>query len=248
MLLTDKTVLVTGGTRGIGRAVCESFVAHGAQVVFTGLSPDLPVGLPAARPDLEAGPGSTGVRCDVSVEEEVDALVAAIVVRHGRLDVVVNNAGIARDSMTHRMELADFRAVLEVNLTGTWLTTRAALRHMRVAGGGAIVNIASISGKVGNLGQGNYAASKAGVVALTKTVAREGASKGIRANVINPGFIETDMTDGLSDDARARLVQDIPLGRPGRPSEVAKAALFLASDLSSYMTGAVLDVSGGRHM
>lgn len=242
-MLSGKVAIVTGGSRGIGRAVAERFRAMGATVIITGRG---------ARTQQAAdglGYGTFGVRCDVSDENDVVALFDDAVERFGRVDVLVNNAGVARDAMIHRMSLADFQEVVDTNLLGTWLCTRAAVAHMLIRdGGGSIVNVSSISGKVGNFGQSNYAASKAGVVALTKSVAREGARANIRANAILPGFIDTDMTSGLGSDARKRLLKDVPLGRPGRPAEVAEVALFLAADMSSYVTGAVIDCSGGRHM
>lgn len=243
MLLTGKVAVVTGGTRGIGGAIVEAFLAQGASVVFAGRDEGR-----IGERDRAWGPQAIGVRCDVTSEEDVDRLVHTAVNHFGSIDVLVNNAGIAKDSMVHRMELNDFREVVDVNLLGTWLCCRAALRQMRNEGSGAIVNISSISGKVGNVGQGNYAASKAAVVALTKTIARESAGKGIRANVIRPGLIDTDMTGELGPSARARLLESIPMLRAGLPDEVAQAALFLASEMSSYITGSVLDVAGGRHM
>jgi 3-oxoacyl-[acyl-carrier protein] reductase len=242
-MLTGKVAVVTGGSRGIGRAVVEELLVQGADVVSASQSGDTG----------PAPPGSAGtllpVRCDVSDEADVAALFEAALGRFGAVDVVVNNAGIARDGMTHRMELGDLRAVLDVNVVGTWLCCREALRHMRSRdGGGAIVNVASLAGKTGNLGQGAYVASKEAVVALTRTIAREGGSRGIRANAVRPGFIDTDMTSRLDPAARARLTGDIPLGRPGRPAEVAHAVAFLVSDRSSYITGAVLDIAGGRGM
>jgi 3-oxoacyl-[acyl-carrier protein] reductase len=189
------------------------------------------------------------VPCNVAEEASVEALVDGVVDRQGRLDVLVNNAGITRDGMMHKLSLEDFRAVVDVHLQGTWLCSRAALTHMRSRdGGGAIVNMSSISGKVGNLGQSNYAAAKAGIVGMTKATAREGARFGIRANAIQPGLINTAMTQAMPEDVFAQKAADIPLGRAGEPSEIADAALFLASDMASYVTGVTLEVAGGRHM
>jgi 3-oxoacyl-[acyl-carrier protein] reductase len=242
MLLQGQTAIVTGATRGIGRAIAERFLSAGARVVVAARGDAI---AEVAR-DLQGE--ALGVACDVSKEGDVARLVQTALSQFGAIDVLVNNAGIARDGMIHRMTLEDFRAVIDVNLQGTWLCSRAVVSHMRDTGGGAIVNISSISGKAGNLGQGNYAASKAGIVALTQTLAREGASKGIRANAIRPGLIRTELTEALTEDAWQRLLRDVPLGRPGEPQEVAEAALFLASSMSSYVTGAVVDVSGGRYM
>jgi NAD(P)-dependent dehydrogenase (short-subunit alcohol dehydrogenase family) len=187
--------------------------------------------------------------CDLCREAEVIELFERTLDRFGHVDILVNNAGVAGDSMIHRGSLPEFRHTIDVNLQGTWLCTRQALQHMRSTGrGGAIVNITSVAGAIGNLGQAAYASSKAGVEALTKVTAREGAGYGIRANAIRPGLIRTDMTVQMSDEWWQAKVSSIPLGRPGEASEVALAALFLASPMAGYITGAVLDVSGGRHM
>ncbi len=243
-MLQDRIAIVTGGAQGIGRAVVERFAAAGAVVVAADLDGDL-----AEQAATEVGGAVTGVACDVADEAAVAAMVERVVAEHGRLDVLVNNAGITRDAMIHRMELDAFRQVIDVHLQGTWLCTRAAVAHMRARdGGGAIVNMSSISAKVGNLGQTNYAAAKAGIVAMTKSTAREGARFGIRANAIQPGLIRTAMTEAMPADVFAEKVAGIPLGRAGEPSEVAEVALFLASDQSSYVTGVSIEVAGGRHM
>ncbi len=244
MLLEDRVAIVTGGAQGIGRAIAERFHAEGATVVLADLDGDI-----AAATADEIGERADGVACNVVEEADVAALVDGAVERHGRVDVLVNNAGITRDGMMHKMTLADFRAVVDVHLQGTWLCSREALTHMRSRdGGGAIVNLSSISGKVGNLGQTNYAAAKAGIVGMTKATAREGARFGIRANAIQPGLIRTAMTEAMPDDAYEAAEAGIPLGRAGEPDEVANVALFLASDLSSYVTGVTVEVAGGRHM
>nr|WP_256839138.1 SDR family NAD(P)-dependent oxidoreductase [Ornithinimicrobium sp. HY1745] len=242
VLLRDKVALVTGATRGIGRAIAELYLDHGATVIITGR--DARVEAVA----VELGERAHGRVCNGLDEEGVDAVVTETVANHGSVDILVNNAGIARDAMLHRMTLEDFREVIDINLQGTWLWTRSVVRHMRERGGGNIVNISSISAKAGNLGQSNYAASKAGVIALTQTTAREGARHHIRANAICPGLIRTSMSSVIPPPAWQRLLGDIPMGRPGEPNEVAQVALFLASDMSSYLTGTVIDVSGGRHM
>ena len=244
MLLQDKVVIVTGGAQGIGLSIAERFQANGATVVVADLD-----GEQARTAATGLGEGAEGVPCNVVEEASVEALVDGVVDRHGRLDVLVNNAGITRDGMMHRLSLADFRAVIEVHLQGTWLCSRAALTHMRSRdGGGAIVNMSSISGKIGNLGQTNYAAAKAGIVGMTKATAREGARYGVRANAIQPGLIRTAMTQAMPQEVFDEKVADIPLGRAGEPTEVADAALFLASDMSSYVTGITIEVAGGRHM
>jgi 3-oxoacyl-[acyl-carrier protein] reductase len=244
MLLEDRIAIVTGAAQGIGRAIAERFHAAGAHVVVADLD-----GAAARAAATEIGNGTEGVPCNVAEEASVEALVDGVVDRQGRLDVLVNNAGITRDGMMHKLSLEDFRAVVDVHLQGTWLCSRAALTHMRSRdGGGAIVNMSSISGKVGNLGQSNYAAAKAGIVGMTKATAREGARFGIRANAIQPGLINTAMTQAMPEDVFAQKAADIPLGRAGEPSEIADAALFLASDMASYVTGVTLEVAGGRHM
>lgn len=244
MLLKDRIVVVTGAARGIGLSIAEKFQANGATVVVADLDGDA-----ARSAAISLGDGADGVPCNVAEEASVEAMVDSVVHRHGRLDVLVNNAGITRDGMMHKMSLADFRTVMDVHLQGTWLCSRAALSHMRSRdGGGAIVNMSSISGKIGNMGQTNYAAAKAGIVGMTKATAREGARFGVRANAIQPGLIDTAMTQSMPEEVFASKVADIPLGRAGQPTEVADAALFLASDMSSYITGITIEVAGGRHM
>ena len=243
-LLDGKVAVVTGGAQGLGRAVAERMVAEGARVVLGDV--DLAAAEAAAA---ELGDGvAAATRCDVTSESEMASLVAAAVTAFGGLDVMVNNAGVLRDATMRKMSLDDFRLVIDTHLQGTWLGTRAAAAHMREHGGGSIVNMSSISGKVGNLGQTNYSAAKAGVVGLTKAAAKEVAHAGVRVNAIQPGLIRTPMTEAMREDIWQQRLQEIPLGRFGEPSEVASVALFLACDLSSYMTGTVLEVTGGRHM
>jgi 3-oxoacyl-[acyl-carrier protein] reductase len=243
-VLDGKIAIVTGGAQGIGYAIAERYLAHGATVVVADLDADA-----AEAAATRLGDRASGVACDVADEAAVEALFAGTIDRHGRVDVLVNNAGITRDGMVHRMSLDDFRQVIDVHLQGGWLGTRAALTHMRGRdGGGAIVNLSSLSGKIGNLGQTNYSAAKAGIVGLTKAAAKEGARFGIRVNAIQPGLIRTAMTDAMPPEVLAERVADIPLGRVGEPGDIADVALFLASDLSSYVTGTVVEVTGGRGM
>ena len=241
-LLAGRTAVVTGGAQGLGRAIAERFVAEGAQVVVGD------VDLGAAEECAAALGSALAVRCDVTSEDDVAALVDAAVTTYGGLDVMVNNAGVLRDATMRKLSLDDFRLVIDTHVQGTWLGTRAAAAVMREAGSGSIVNMSSISGKVGNVGQTNYSAAKAGIVGLTKAAAKEVAHLGVRVNAIQPGLIRTPMTEAMREDIWQQRLQEIPMQRFGEPAEVAAVALFLASDLSSYMTGTVLEVTGGRHM
>ncbi len=247
MLLADRAAVVTGGAQGIGLAIARTFAEHGAKIVIGDIDGD---GADKAAAELRAeGAAAIGLPCDVTDEDQVQALVDACRAEHGSLDAFVNNAGITRDASMRKMTVEDFRLVMEVHLTGTWLGTRAAARAMREQGtGGAIVNMSSISGKVGNFGQTNYSAAKAGIVGLTKAAAKEGARHGVRVNAIQPGLIRTAMVAQMPEDIVEARIAEIPLQRIGEPRDVANVALFLASDLSSYMTGGVLEVGGGRHM
>lgn len=243
-LLDGRTAVITGGAQGLGRAIAERFVAEGARVVIG----DVDLDAATACAESLGAAMATAVRCDVTSEEEVSALVEAAVTTYGGLDVMVNNAGVLRDATMRKMTLDDFRLVLDTHVQGTWLGTRAAAAVMREAGSGSIVNMSSISGKVGNLGQTNYSAAKAGIVGLTKAAAKEVAHVGVRVNAIQPGLIRTPMTEAMREDIWQQRLKEIPMGRFGEPAEVAAVATFLASDLSSYMTGTVLEVTGGRHM
>jgi 3-oxoacyl-[acyl-carrier protein] reductase len=238
--LTGKTALVTGSTRGIGHAIARALHAAGARVAV--------VGRDQARAEAvaaELGERAAGVACDVAQADQVEAAIAAAERALGPIDILVNNAGLTRDNILLRLTDADWNAVLDANLKGAFHTTRAVIKGMMKRRAGRIVNITSIVGLTGNKGQANYAASKAGLIGFTKSVAKEYASRGILANCVAPGFIETDMTAALPDEARATLLQDIALGRLGRPEDVAGAVLFLASDLAGYITGQVLVVDGG---
>lgn len=243
-LLDGRTAVVTGAARGLGYAIAETFADNGATVVLSDVDHEA---VTAAAERL--GRGALGIRADVTSEDDIRALVAAAVDRTGRLDIMVNNAGIMRDSTIRRMSFDDFRAVVDIHLQGTWLGTKHAADAMRAASSpGVIVNMSSISGKVGNAGQTNYSAAKAGIVGMTKAAAKELGFAGIRVVALQPGIIETPMTASLPEDVRAQRLADIPLGRFGTPEDVAHAALFLASDLASYLTGITLEVAGGRHV
>ena len=243
-LLDGKVALVTGGAQGLGLAIATRFVDEGARVVIADLR-----GEAAQEAAAAFGDDGHGVAADVSSEQDVRDMVTETVERFGRLDVLVNNAGITRDATIGNMTLEDFRLVVDVHLQGTWLGTKVAFEQMGEQGdGGAIVNMSSVSGKIGNFGQTNYAAAKAGIVGMTKSAAREGARFGIRVNAVMPGLIDSAMTRAMPEAAWERAMEGIPLGRAGQPEEVAKAALFLASDLSSYSTGITVEVNGGRHI
>ena len=238
--LTGKTAFVTGSTRGIGLAIARAFHAAGAKVAIVGRDAE------RARSVAESlGDRAAGVACDVAVAEQVEAALAAAESALGPVEILVNNAGLTRDNILLRLTDADWDAVLDANLKGAFHTTRVAVKGMMKRRSGRIINVSSVVGLSGNKGQANYAASKAGLIGFTKSVAKEYAARGILANCIAPGYIETDMTSGLPDAAKATLLQGIALGRLGRPEDVAGTALFLASDLASYITGQVLVVDGG---
>ena len=240
--LSGRTALVTGAARGIGRAIAESLVASGARVAIADL--DLAT---AEKTAAEIGE-SRGFACDVSDPTAVTMLIQTVEDSFGSLDILVNNAGITRDNLMARMKDEDWDAVMAVNLRSAFVAIRAAQRGMMKRRWGRIINIASVVGIMGNKGQANYAASKAGLIALTKTAAKELASRNILVNAIAPGFIQTAMTEKLSDEARAALAAQIPLARLGEPKDIANAVAFLASDMASYITGQVLVVDGGMVM
>jgi len=244
-LLAGRVAVITGGAQGLGYAIAQQFIAEGARVMLGDLSID------ATRNAAEALGGSDVARaraCDVTSGAAVDGLVAAAVEEFGSLDIMVNNAGITRDATLRKMSEEQFDEVISVHLKGTWNGTRSAAAIMRERGGGAIINMSSISGKVGFVGQTNYSAAKAGIVGLTKAAAKELAHLGVRVNAIAPGLIRSAMTEAMPQRIWDAKLAEVPMGRAGEPSEVASVALFLASDLSSYMTGTVLEVTGGRHI
>jgi 3-oxoacyl-[acyl-carrier protein] reductase len=244
-LLDNKVAVITGGAQGLGLSMAQAFRQSGAKVVIGDLD-----GHRAAKAAAELGSEDValGVACDVVDTRAVQALVDVAVQRFGSLDVFVNNAGITRDATMRKMTEDDFDAVINVHLKGCWNGTRLASAVMREQKSGAIVNISSLSGKVGMLGQTNYSAAKAGIIGLTKAAAKEMAHHGVRVNAIQPGLIRSAMTEAMPQTAWDQKMSEIPMGRAGEPAEVASVALFLASDLSSYMTGTVLEVTGGRFM
>lgn len=241
--LEGKVALVTGGTRGIGRAVAAMMSERGARVIITGVTSE------ETLKQVQEEIGAAGACiCDVTSYDGAKELISRIVKEYGRLDILVNNAGITKDTLLMRMKESEWDAVLDVNLKGTFNCLRHASNVMIRQRSGAIVNISSVVGLTGNVGQCNYSASKAGVIGLTKSAAKELAMRGIRVNAIAPGFIETDMTKVLSEDVVSAMMAGIPLKTLGKPEDVAKAACFLASDEAAYITGQVLSVDGGMYM
>ena len=241
--LTGKNAVVTGSTRGIGRAVEEALAASGARVAVVGREKEKATAVAG-----EIGNGAAGFACDVSDTTAVAQLVADVEKEFGGIDILVNNAGITRDNLVMRLKDEDWDQVMNANLRGAFAAIRAASRGMMKKRAGRIINMASVVGLNGNKGQANYAASKAGLIALTKSVAKELGSRNILVNAIAPGFIETEMTDAMTPEARAALNGIIPLERLGKTSDIASAVVFLASDHASYITGQVLVVDGGMVM
>lgn len=246
MELEGKVALVTGAAQGIGRAIALLLAENGADVVISDIN--LEKAQETAQEIQGIGRKSLAIQVNVADSKDVERMIETIVEEFGRIDILVNNAGITRDRLILRMTEEDWDAVLDVNLKGTFNCTKSAIRYMAKQKSGKIVSIASVSGEMGNPGQANYAASKAGVIGFTKTIAREFASRGINVNAIAPGFIQTAMTDAIPEKARESLKQMIPMERLGRPEDVAQAVLFLVSERSSYITGQVLNVNGGIYM
>ncbi|MBT2570221.1 3-oxoacyl-[acyl-carrier-protein] reductase [Planococcus sp. ISL-110] len=245
--LAGKTAIITGASRGIGAEIARKFAADGAKVVvnYSGSQEKAEAVVAGIQAD---GGEAIAVKANVSDSESVKAMVEETMKTFGSVDILVNNAGITRDNLMMRMKDDEWDDVINTNLKGVFVCTKAVTRQMMKQRAGRIINIASIVGVMGNAGQANYVASKAGVIGLTKTTARELASRGITANAVAPGFITTDMTDQLTEEVQKAMLGQIPLGRFGAPEDVAKAALFLASDDASYMTGQTLHLDGGMVM
>jgi len=248
-----RVVVVTGASRGIGRAICQALVEPGVRFFFNYFSPANREAEEAAAAETiellkQAGAEATGIWANVAVQAEVVDFFKQVMDAAGRIDVLVNNAGITRDSLLARMKEDEWDAVLSVNLKGPFLCTQQVARVMAKQRSGSIINIASVVGVIGNVGQANYVAAKAGIIGLTKTTAREYAARGVTVNAVAPGFIETDMTAKLPEKVRESMLAQIPLGRPGLPEDVAGVVKFLASKDAGYLTGQVIHVSGGMYM
>jgi 3-oxoacyl-[acyl-carrier protein] reductase len=244
--MEQRVALVTGATRGIGKAILHALAKAGCSVVGTATSTSGAETISAAL--AEAGLQGEGLMLDVNDAAQVDAAIEGIQARHGRIDILVNNAGITRDNLLMRMKDDEWNSILETNLTSVFRLSRAVLRPMMKAHFGRIVNIASVVGVSGNAGQTNYAAAKAGMIGFSKSLAQEVGSRGITVNCVAPGFIDTDMTKGLPEAARGKLMERIPLGKLGTPEDIAHAVAYLASDGAAYVTGATLHVNGGMYM
>ncbi|HET9223777.1 MAG TPA: 3-oxoacyl-[acyl-carrier-protein] reductase [Roseiflexaceae bacterium] len=245
--LKDKVALVTGASRGIGRSIATTLAGAGALVVINYKSNAAAAEEVAS--EIAAAEGrAAAIQADISDSAEVERLFKELLDRYGKIDILVNNAGITRDMLLLRMKEEDFDAVLQTNLRGVYLCTKAALRPMTRARSGRIINITSVVGLMGNAGQANYAAAKAGVIGFTKAAAREIASRNITVNAVAPGYIETELTDVLSETVRQAILENIPLGRLGQPQDVADLVCFLASDAAGYITGQTLTVDGGMVM
>lgn len=244
MTLKGKTAVVTGGYRGIGKAIAIKLASMGANVVIND------IGAPETADDTvnelkSFGVEAQAVSANVTVEEEVNGMIAKVIEKFGHIDILVNNAGITRDGLLMKMKESDWQSVLDVNLKGVFLCTKAVVRPMMQQKGGSIVNITSVVGITGNAGQANYSASKAGVIGFTKSIAKEIGSKGVRVNAVAPGFINTKMTEALPEEVKKAYMANIPLKRYGEPEEIAEVVAFLCEDRSRCMTGQVLKVDGG---
>ena len=250
--LADRAALVTGASRGIGRAIGLRFAEEGCEVAVNYVAEagrDNAAEADEVAEQIRAlGPQAICVEADVTDLEAVEDMVAYVIQRLGKLDILVNNAGITRDRTLKKLSKEDWDRVIEVNLTGAFHCARAVIDHMRERRCGRIISISSVVAQIGNIGQTNYGASKAGLIGFTRSLAREVARRGITVNAVAPGFIDTEMTQAMPDDIKEQVTATIPLGRMGTPEDVANVALFLASDAASYITGQMLSVNGGLHM
>ena len=245
-LLKGKICLVTGATRGIGKAIACAFFEQGAIVYGTATTEQGAESISGYFD--QRGPGGQGCKLDVRNDEQVNELLAMITQKSGNPDILVNNAGITRDNLLLRMKESEWDDIMDVNLKSVYTLCKACVRGMVKARCGRVINITSVIGLIGNAGQSNYAAAKAGLIGFSKSLAREVASRNITVNCLAPGFIETDMTEALNDEQRNSIIQNIPLARLGSPEDIASAAVFLASDMGGYITGETLHVNGGMYM
>lgn len=245
--LKDKVAFITGSARGLGRAIAEKFAAEKVKIAITDINETMALST-AEEISQEYGVETIALKHDVSSEESTREVVKSIVNKFSRIDILVNNAGITRDARLMMMKQEDWDLVLKINLTGAFICTKLVSKQMLKQNSGSIVNIASVSGLMGNIGQANYSASKAGLIGLTKTTARELAERGVNVNAVAPGFIETDMTHALSEEVSQKMLAQIPMKLYGKPDDVANVVLFLVSDLAKYVTGQVINIDGGMVM
>jgi len=244
----SRVVIVTGGSRGIGRQIALKFAQKGAKIIILHYDPDETASDEALSMLREKGVEAKSYKVDVSSHDTVTSLFSDIIKKHGRIDVLVNNAGITRDSLLMRMRVSDWDMVMAVNLKSVFNCTQAVIRKMMKQRSGRIVNISSVVGQIGNAGQANYSASKAGIMGFTKTVAREVAPRGITVNAVAPGFIDTEMTAVLPEQVKEDFIKQIPIGRFGKPEDVAETVYWLCSEAAGYITGQVIHVNGGLFM
>jgi 3-oxoacyl-[acyl-carrier protein] reductase len=245
--LKDKVALITGSARGLGRAIAEKLAAEKVKLAITDINDAMAIAT-AEEISQRYGVETIALKHDVASEESTREVIKSVIKQFSRIDILVNNAGITRDARLMMMKQDDWDLVMRINLTGAFICTKLVSKQMLKQNSGSIVNIASVSGLMGNIGQANYSASKAGLIGLTKTTARELAERGVNVNAIAPGFIQSDMTHVLAEEASQRLLSQIPMNRPGKPEDVADVVLFLVSDLAKYVTGQVINVDGGMVM